>query len=70
MKISITKKVWTLALSFISVCSYAGKIPDPPPPGPPGPPPVPIDGSLFVLLILAFLYGSYKLFQKNSLQKK
>ncbi len=71
MKISITKIVCTLALSFISVYSYAAKVPtDLPPPTPPPPPGMPIDGSVFVLLILAFLYGSYKLFQKNSLQKR
>ena len=70
MKISITKIACTLALSLISIYSYAGSGADLPPPGAPPPPPVPIDGGVFVLLILAFLYGSYKLFQMNSLQKK
>ncbi len=71
MKISIYKIVCTLALSFVSFYSYAGSVPNPPPPAAPAPPPpVPIDGGVFVLLILAFLYGSYKLFKINNLQKK
>ncbi|PWA04572.1 hypothetical protein DB895_10690 [Flavobacterium psychrotolerans] len=49
-------------LVFISASAYAAPK-EPPPPGTPPPPGLPIDGDWLGLLIMAMLFGLYKIYE-------
>ena len=49
-------------LVFISATAIAAPK-GPPPPGVPPPPGLPIDGGVVVFLLVAFLYGCYKIYK-------
>ena len=57
-----------LVLFFLSIASVAAPG-DPPPPQPPPPPGFPLDGSVFLLLIISLTYGLFKLRQLKSNKK-
>jgi hypothetical protein len=58
-------KIVPMKLIFIFICAlccnFGFAAPNPPPPIPPPPPGLPIDGGIFVLLVVALLFGLYKI---------
>ena len=53
------KKILNI-LVFISTSAFAAPK-EPPPPGVPPPPGLPIDGGVFLCLVVALVYGLYKI---------
>ena len=54
----------TLASILLILISFVCSAQTPPPPQPPpGPPGVPVDGSLYVLLVVGIIYGILKIYQ-------
>lgn len=72
-------QIVTILIMALSVITYAPMFgqatsagSSPPAPRPPGPPelPLPLDDNLYVLLILAVLYGSFVAYKKVIAKKK
>jgi hypothetical protein len=71
MKFSLKNTLYTLAVLFTGVASYAAKVPaDLPPPTPPPPPGLPIDGGIFALFAFAILFGGFQLLQITRRQEE
>lgn len=57
-----------LALALPSSAVFGAT--DPPPPSTPPPPPgLPIDGSLYVLLVISLVFGIYKVYKYHNIKK-
>lgn len=61
MKIVPNRIFYILLMLLTGVTAFTRN--KPPPPGVPPPPGLPIDGGVVVLLILAIVYGLYRLYQ-------
>ena len=57
-----------LAVFFVDLVAFAAPG-NPPPPTTPPPPGEPIDGGVFLLLIVSLLFGLYKLYLVNKNRK-
>lgn len=71
MKI-ITNKLFTIIICLLGVFNIFAA-PHPPPPNgkkPPPPPGLPIDDSLFILLLIAIFLGIYIIYKYHNLNKK
>lgn len=67
MKIVQIRIIIFLAVLFLhQTAVYAQTDPPPPPTGPPPPPGLPLDGWIYLLIVLSLCYGIYKL---NKLKK-
>lgn len=62
MKFAPNKLLMLLALVMYCSITFAA----PPPPTTPPPPGDPIDGGIFIMLIISLLYGFYKMYKTNT----
>lgn len=53
--------IFLIVLVLTGTSVFAGRV-GPPPPGAPPPPGMPIDSTIFILLIVAIVYGVYKIY--------
>lgn len=58
----INRIVASILVCFSSALCIAQGVQPPPPQAAPDPPGAPIDGGIFILLVLALIYGMYKAF--------
>ena len=68
MRIAPNRILIVLALSFLSLASFAAPG-NPPPPTPPPPPGLSLDGGLLLFYVLTIIFGLYKIHQFNSNKK-
>jgi hypothetical protein len=61
MKIVPNRIIIILAVFFLQQTSLFADPGPPPPSTPPPPPGLPLDGGIFLLLVLSIVYGIYKL---------
>ena len=57
----IPPHIIVIVLTLTGTSVFAGRI-GPPPPRTPPPPGLPIDGNLVIMLIIALVYGGYKIY--------
>jgi hypothetical protein len=69
MNIAPKNLILSLLASLTGLFAFAAPPVGPPPPTPPPPPGLPIDGSVFLLVVVAMVYGFYTL-RKFKLQSK
>ncbi|MGV9002644.1 PID-CTERM protein-sorting domain-containing protein [Flavobacterium sp.] len=66
----VTNRLIALILALALPSGVVFGASDPPPPSTPPPPPgLPIDGSLYVLLVISLIFGIYKVYKYHSIKK-
>ncbi len=65
MKIVPNRKITILAVLFLSAINAFADAGPPPPSTPPPPPGLPLDGGIWLLIIISLLFGCYKIYQSN-----
>ncbi|MDI1316726.1 hypothetical protein [Flavobacterium sp.] len=67
---TVPKRVLIILVVFFLEQTNVFAAPEPPPPSTPPPPPgLPLDGALYILVMLSVCYGIYKLNQIKSIKK-
>jgi len=69
MKIVPNRIVIILAVFFLSVTNTFADPGPPPPSTPPPPPGLPLDGGIFLLVVVSLCYGIYKLNKIKNIKK-
>ena len=62
----VSKPFFAVVLFFVTIASQAKQ--GPPPPLPPPPPGLPIDGNIYVLLVVSLAFGIYKIYNNKMIK--
>ena len=62
----VSKPFFAVVLFFVTIASQAKQ--GPPPPLPPPPPGLPIDGYIYVLLVVSLAFGIYKIYNNKTIK--
>ncbi|HPW97264.1 MAG TPA: hypothetical protein PK218_01740 [Flavobacterium sp.] len=66
----VPNRLIALILAMALPCGVVFGASNPPPPSTPPPPPgLPIDGSLYVLLVISVVFGIYKVYKHHNIKK-
>ncbi|WP_293870415.1 hypothetical protein [Flavobacterium sp.] len=69
MKIVPNRIIIILVVFFLKNTAVFADAGPPPPSSPPPPPGLPVDGGLYILLMLSLCYGIYKLIKLKNIKK-